>query len=158
MAQHFDKERALQRRIEVALEAALPDIEVLDVELNDPQHKVTVFIDHPDGVGLAHCEAVTHAIRDTCPDHELEVSSPGIERPMRRASQFRLHLGQKVRLRQAGSHRASVVLVKQVDDQAGVTVEAPDGGAQLVAFNEIIRCKLVAEDAFTAAARKEGRS
>lgn len=158
MARHFDRERELHERIEATLAPALPRYEVLEVELNDPQEKVVVFIDSPDGIGLSDCEAVTHAIRETCPDHELEVSSPGLERPLRRASHFRDAVGERVRLRQAGRHRASVVEVLAVDDSAGVTVR-PDGGEErVVPFDEIVRCKLVAGDPFAAAAKRKGGS
>ena len=156
MARHFDRERELQDRIAAALQPVLPEIEVLEVELNEPQEKVVVYIDSEAGIGLGECEAVTHAIRDTCPDHELEVSSPGIERPLRAPAHFQQVIGEMVRLRQHGRHRASIVTVLAVDEQAGVTVQ-PDGGEErVVPFDEIVRCKLVVEDPFAAAAKRKG--
>ena len=158
MARHFDRERALQGRISAELAPALPEIEVLEVELNEPQEKVVVFIDRPDGIGIEHCEAVTHVIRDMLEDYELEVSSPGLERPLRAPEHFRDAIGEKVRIREQGRHRASVVEVLAVDDAEGVTVR-PDGGEErVVQFEDIVRCKLVVEDPFAAAAaRKKGR-
>lgn len=156
MARHFDRERDLQHRIQAVLDDAIPDIEVLDVELNEPQERVVVFIDRPDGIGLEHCEAVTHAIRDTCPDHELEVSSPGIERPLRAPQHFVEHVGEKVRIREQGRHRASVVEILAVDEQAGVTVRPEGGDERVVPFGEIVRCKLVVDDPFAAAAKRQG--
>lgn len=158
MARHFDRERELHERIEAALAPALPQYEVLEVELNDPQEKVVVYIDTADGIGLGDCEAVTHAIRDACPDHELEVSSPGIERPLRRAAHFRDVVGDQVRLRQADRHRASVVEVLAVDDAEGVTVRPDGGDERVVPFDEIVRCKLVVADPFAAAAKRKGVS
>jgi ribosome maturation factor RimP len=158
MARHFVRERELHDRLQAVLDAALPQIEVIEVELNDPQEKVTVYIDAPEGVGLGECEAVTHAIRDSVPDHELEVSSPGIERPLRTAEHFRPFIGEKVRLRQEGRHRASVVELVAVDDAAGVTIQPSGGDSRVVPFNEIVRCKLVVKDPFAAAAhRNKGR-
>lgn len=157
MARHFDRERELQDRLQGTVSAALPEIEVIEVELNEPQEKVVVYVDRPEGIALEHCEAVTHAIRDEVPDHELEVSSPGIERPLRRAEHFREVIGEKVRIRQQGRHRASVVEVLAVDDAEGVTVR-PDGGEErIVPFSEIVRCKLVVEDPFAAASKRKGR-
>ncbi|MCB0878796.1 MAG: hypothetical protein KDC46_07425 [Thermoleophilia bacterium] len=156
MARHFDRERELHGRIAAALAPALPAIEVLEVELNDPQEKVTVFIDSPDGIGLEDCEAVTHAIRDTCPDFELEVSSPGIERPLRAPDHFREVIGEKVRMRQEGRHRASVVVVEAVDETSGVTVRPEGGESRVVPFEELVRCRLVVEDPFAAAAARKG--
>ncbi len=145
----------MQERIEDVLASALPEIEVLDVELNDPQEKVTVFIDSPDGIGLEHCEAVTHAIRDTCPDHELEVSSPGIERPLRTARHFEQAVGHKVRLRQTGHHRATVATVESVHEDR-VVLRNDAGEERVVPFEELVRCKLVVEDPFAAAAARKG--
>ncbi|MCW2926589.1 MAG: ribosome maturation factor RimP [Thermoleophilia bacterium] len=159
MARHFDRERELQDAIEATIAPALPEIEVLDVELNDPQEKVVVYIDRPNGIGVEHCEAVTHAIRDTCPDHELEVSSPGMERPLRRPAHFREAIGELVRIRQHGHHRASVVEVLGVEDAVGVTVRPQGGDERVVPFGEIVRCKLVVKDPFAAAAaKKKGRT
>jgi len=152
MARHFERERELQGRIEAELQPALPQIEVLEVELDEPQQKVTVYIDSADGVGFEECTAVTHVIRDTCPDHELEVSSPGIERPLRRAEHFAAVVGEQVRIRQQGRHRASVVEVLAVDATAGVTVRPEGGEERVVPFDEIVRCKLVVKDPFAAAA------
>jgi ribosome maturation factor RimP len=155
MARHFDRERALHDRLQAAITPALPEIEVIEVELNEPQEKVVVYLDRADGIGLEHCEAVTRVIRDLVEEYELEVSSPGLERPLRSAAHFADVLGERVRIREQGRHRASVVEVLAVDD-AGVTVQ-PDGGEQrLVPFDEIIRCKLVVEDPFAAAAKRKG--
>lgn len=154
---HFENERALQDRIEAAVSAALPHIEVLDVELNEPRERVVVFIDCDGGVGIEHCEAVTHVIRDTCPDHALEVSSPGLDRPLRHVRHLQRHVGERVRLRQVGRHRASVVHLISVDESQGITVRGDDGGERVVPHGDIIRCKLVAEDVL-AAVDKRGRS
>ncbi len=158
MARHFDRERELQHRMQAVLDDVLPDIEVLDLELNEPQEKVTVYIDSPEGIGIEHCEAVTHAVRDTCPDHELEVSSPGIERPLRTARHFEDAIGEHVRIREQGRHRASVVEVLAVDEGSGVTVRPEGGDERVVQFGDIVRCKLVVEDPFAAAAKRKGRS
>jgi ribosome maturation factor RimP len=136
----------------------------LEVELDEPHELVRVFIDRDGGIGLEHCEAVTLAIRDTCPEYALEVSSPGLERPMRRPSHFRDAVGKQVRLRRAGAHRATHVAVVDVDDVQGVTFRPDDGEDIVVPFDQIVRCKLVAEDPFAAngkpsrKARRKGRA
>lgn len=158
MARHFDRERALQDRLQEAVSASLPEIDVVEVELNEPQEKVVVYIDRAAGVAIEHCEAVTRAIRDEVPDHELEVSSPGIERPLRHAAHFREAIGEKVRIREQGRHRASVVEVLDVDDAKGVTVRPVGGEERVVPFGEIVRCKLVVEDPFAAASKRKGRT
>jgi ribosome maturation factor RimP len=157
MARHFDRERELHDRLQATVSASLPEIEVIEVELNDPQEKVVVYIDRPDGIAIEHCEAVTRAIRDEVPDHELEVSSPGMERPLRRPSHFHDAIGEKVRIREQGRHRASVVRLLDVDDERGVRIQPDGGDERVVPFEDIVRCKLVVEDPFAAASTRKGR-
>ncbi len=66
----------LQRDIETRLATAEPDVEVLLVEVVGGS-TVRVTIDHPDGVNLALCERVTHALPEVRERYALEVSSPG---------------------------------------------------------------------------------
>ncbi|MEO6866598.1 MAG: hypothetical protein ABI200_01100 [Gaiellales bacterium] len=157
MARHFDRERELHDRFQAAVDSALPEIEVAEVELNEPQEKVTVYLDRDGGIGLEHCEAVTHAIRDLCPDHELEVSSLGIERPLRAPHHFQSVIGEPVRLRQTGNHRAVVGVLEAVDEAEGVTVRPEGGDARLVPFGELVRCKLVVKDPFAAAKKMQDK-
>lgn len=161
MSGHFERERELQGRIEAELRRALPEIEVLDVEIDDRAELVRVFIDHADGIGFEECTAVNDAIRDTCPDHGLEVSSPGLERPLRHAKHFREQIGEAVRMRRLGKHRAGYFHIVDVSDSDGVTVR-PEGGDEIVVpFEQIVRCRLVAGDPFAAAGKrqkKKGRS
>jgi ribosome maturation factor RimP len=152
MSAHFERARQREGRSEAELRAARPEIDVLDVELDDRAELVRVFIDHENGIGFEECTAVNEVIRDTCPDHALEVSSPGLERPMRRAPHFAAHIGETVRLRREGVHKAGKFQIVAVDEAAGVTFQ-PEGGEEFVVpFDKIVRCKLVVDDPFAAAA------
>ena len=89
---------SLQAEIEAKLATALPDVEVLLAEvLGDTT--VRLFIDHPDGVTLALCEQVTHALPEVRERYALEVSSPGGKRPLTKPDHFRRFLGRKARVR-----------------------------------------------------------
>lgn len=66
---------------------------------------VRIFIDKPEGIGLDDCEAVSHQVsgvldvEDPMPGHySLEVSSPGMERPLRKPAHFESVIGQRVKL------------------------------------------------------------
>ena len=48
---------------------------------------------------LALCEAVTGELRDLLERYSLEVSSPGIDRPLTKPEHFRRFLGRRVRVR-----------------------------------------------------------
>lgn len=70
-------------------------------------HRVLrVTIDRPEGVTLDDCERVSHSLSalldqaDLLPErYELEVSSPGAERPLRTPDEFRRFLGKRANLR-----------------------------------------------------------
>ncbi len=83
MASVYEKERELQREVARTVESGLPGVEVLAVELSGPE-RFTVFVDHPQGVDHALCERVTDALRDYLRSYSVDVSSPGLERPLRR--------------------------------------------------------------------------
>lgn len=91
----------LQKEIEERLATREPDVEVLLVEQAGGD-TLRVFIDHPDGVTLALCERVTHALAPLRERHTLEVSSPGIERPLTKPDHFRRFVGRRARVRMSG--------------------------------------------------------
>jgi ribosome maturation factor RimP len=88
----------IQTDIEARLAASEPDVEVLLAEVLGGT-TLRVFIDHPDGVTLALCERVTHALPELRERYALEVSSPGIERPLSKPQHFHRYLGRRARVR-----------------------------------------------------------
>ena len=98
MATAHEKERTLQRRISGEVESALSGVEVLAVELNAPD-RFTVFVDHPQGVDHALCARVTDVLRDYLHEYSIDVSSPGIERPLRKPAHFANVVGRRVAVR-----------------------------------------------------------
>src|SRR5919109_3927040 len=98
MAQVHDKERQLTREVSQTVEQGLPGVEVLAVELSGPE-RFTVYIDHSGGVDHALCERVTNLLRGYLDRYTVDVSSPGVERPLRKPAHFRNVVGRKVSLR-----------------------------------------------------------
>ena len=92
MSVTHDKEQTLQRAIGQNVEAAVPGVEVLAVELS-ADDRFTVFIDHPEGVDHALCVRVTELLADYRRDYAIDVSSPGLERPLRTQAHFRSAVG-----------------------------------------------------------------
>src|SRR5947209_1245872 len=91
-------EKTLQREVTQQVEAGLPGIEVLAVELVSPQ-RFCVYVDHPAGVDHALCERVTNVLRGYLDRYTVDVSSPGLERPLRKPQHFRQAVGRRVALR-----------------------------------------------------------
>jgi ribosome maturation factor RimP len=93
-----DTERRLFREVGTTVEAGIPGVEVLALEMSGPE-RMTVYVDHPGGVDHALCERVTNVLRGYLDRYSLEVSSPGLERPLRKPAHFRRAIGRKVALR-----------------------------------------------------------
>jgi ribosome maturation factor RimP len=98
MASPYEKEKELTREVTEAVERQMPGVEVLAVELLSPT-RFCVFIDHPQGVDHALCARVTDVLRGYLNTYTVDVSSPGIERPLRKPAHFRNAVGRKVALR-----------------------------------------------------------
>jgi ribosome maturation factor RimP len=93
-----DRERSLFREVGQTVETGLPGVEVLAVEMGGPE-RMTVYVDHPQGVDHALCERVTSVLSGYLDRYTVEVSSPGLERPLRKPAHFRGAVGHKVALR-----------------------------------------------------------
>ena len=98
MAPAHEKEKALTREVAGTVERQIPGLEVLAVELLSPT-RFCVFIDHPRGVDHALCARVTDLLRSYLNTYTVDVSSPGIERPVRKPAHFRNAVGRKVAVR-----------------------------------------------------------
>jgi ribosome maturation factor RimP len=100
LASTYDKEKELTGEVTLVVERALPEVDVLAVELLSPS-RFCVFVDHPSGVDHALCQRVTDLLRDYLDRYSVEVSSPGLERPLRTPDHFQHALGHSVALRTA---------------------------------------------------------
>jgi ribosome maturation factor RimP len=83
------------------------DYELVDVEFkNEAGWVLRVFIDGPGGIGVDDCARVSHQlsatldVEDLIQQHySLEVSSPGLNRPLKKEADFRRFVGQKAKIR-----------------------------------------------------------
>lgn len=139
----FEKERQLQDDIASRIEHELPGVDVLAVELLSPS-RFCVYVDHPDGVDHALCERVTDLLRDYLRDYGIEVSSPGLDRPLRRQEHFAAAQGHRVKLRTTGTKLRGEVLAA---NEKSVTVAASDGAETEIPYAEIVRANLIHEGA-----------
>ena len=141
MAATHDKEKQLTREIAPKVEQAIPGTEVLAVELSGPE-RFTVFVDHAQGVDHALCERVTDILRDYLREYAVDVSSPGVERPLRTPAHFRNAVGRRVSLRTEGRSRVRGEVVAA--DERTVKVQT-DGEAVDIPYDAIVRGNLIEE-------------
>lgn len=137
--------RTIQADIEARLAASEPDVEVLLAEVVGGS-TVRLFIDHPDGVTLALCERVTHALAAVREHYALEVSSPGAERPLSKPQHFRRFLGRRARVRTRDAidgHRSITGELVGASERE-VTIAA-EHGLVAIPYAQIRRSNLVGE-------------
>lgn len=93
---------ALHELLESTLEGM--GYELVDVERSGGSKLLRVFIDKPDGIGVEDCVAVSdHLSRlfavENIDYDRLEISSPGLDRPLKKASDFARFEGEKAKLK-----------------------------------------------------------
>jgi ribosome maturation factor RimP len=137
----YEKERTLARQIAREVEPALPGVEVLAVELQSPE-RFTVFVDHAEGVDHALCARVTDLLREYLREYAIDVSSPGIERPLRKPEHFRNAVGRKVVLRTPERKRLKGEVVTAGDTSVVVQTDAD---AIEIPYDQVVRGNLVYE-------------
>ena len=141
MANVYEKERTLEQEIRGKVEEALPGVEVLAVELTGPE-RFTVFVDRSEGVDHALCEQVTRVLWDYLRTYSVDVSSPGLERPLRKPEHFRSVVGRRVKLKTAERSKLRGEVTRAGEN--AVTVAA-DGGEVEIPYGQIVRGNLIDE-------------
>jgi ribosome maturation factor RimP len=156
----------IDRELEARIEAL--SMELVDVEWGGSGRRpvLRIRVDFPDsepgrGVSVDDCARVSRELEPWLDAHDalperyvLEVSSPGVERPLKRRRDFQRFAGQEVLIRGhgplggTGSNRLQGVLEGVEDDGRGedgyaVLVRRGDGTTARVARDEISRANLV---------------
>ena len=144
MTDLYDKERTLYREVSSRVERSLPGVEVLALELSGPE-RMTVFVDHPQGVDHALCERVTEVLRDYLRHYAIDVSSPGTEPPLRRRPHFERAVGHTVAVRTADRRRVRGRLVDA--GERTLRVETGKGPVEIPYDSIIVRGNLIEEGA-----------
>jgi ribosome maturation factor RimP len=140
----YDKERTLYREVSSRVERSLPGVEVLALELTGPE-RMTVFVDHPQGVDHELCERVTEVLRDYLKKYAIDVSSPGTEPPLRRRPHFERAVGHQVAVRTADRKRVRGRLVDA--GERTLRVETGKGDPVEIPYDSIVRGNLIEEGA-----------
>ncbi len=100
----------IEEKVEKLLEPKIQEIgyELYDVEYakEGKNYFLRIIIDKPEGIDLNDCEKVNNAITDMLDEanyikeqYFLEVSSPGIERVIRKEKHLKQNIGQEVQVK-----------------------------------------------------------
>ncbi len=145
----------------------------LDLELYDLQtgpQLVRILVEGPDGVSSDDLATATRIISrqldevDPIPGtYTLEVSSPGIERPLRTPQHFRGAIGESVTVKCGpgvdGDRRVNGTLIAADDDGITVALDDPEGVERDLRHLDIAKARTTfAWDSTGSATRKASRS
>ena len=122
-----------------------PIMEELEFELVDVEYVkegsmwyLRAYIDKPGGITVNDCEAVSRRLSDILDEKDfiedsyvLEVSSPGLGRPLKKEKDYKRNLGKEVEIRtyrMVDKKKEVTGLLDSYDYEAGtVTIELEDG-------------------------------
>ncbi|MFO8004711.1 ribosome maturation factor RimP [Thioalkalivibrio sp.] len=139
-------------------EMLAPAVQALGFELWGVEHHsgstpvlLRIYIDHPDGITVDDCSAVSDQVSAVLDveepirgEYTLEVSSPGIERPLFTPEQYRQYLGSEVKVRlswpEHGRRNFRGRLLSA--SEAGIEVDV-DGTVYPLPFGAIARTRLL---------------
>ena len=169
-------ETGVAARVAAIVEPVLADLSFRLVRIRmsgkDDSCTVQIMAERPDGsMSIGECEAVTRALSPVLDvadpvvgAYRLEISSPGIDRPLVRRSDFERHLGDVVKIElvepRDGRRRFRGTLAAIADDAATVHVDDAEGdGAADVAlpFTAMSDARLVLTDALITAALRRSK-
>jgi ribosome maturation factor RimP len=145
MATTYEKEKTLLQQVAPRIESELAGVEVLALELMTPA-RFCVYVDHPDVVSHALCKRVTDVLRDYLREYTIDVSSPGIERPVRTPQHFAEAVGRKVVLRTAEPVGGRSKFKGEVKEAGAEALTVSIDGADIdIPYESIVRGNLIDE-------------
>ena len=126
--------------------------ELVDLQASNGGRLLRLFIDKPGGIGVEDCAAVSRQLSRVFEvegiDYDrLEVSSPGLDRPLRKAHDFERFAGQKAEVRMRtpdDGGRRKYVGVLRGTAEGRVNLEL-EGRIVALALADMERAKLVPE-------------
>jgi len=133
------------------LEKTLPPMgyELVDWEMSPKGRYVRVFIDKPKGVDVEDCARVSRQLTrlfavENVDFDRLEVSSPGLDRPLRKAADFARFIGEEADFRLSApieNARRMKGILRGVEDDAVVVLTTQ--GMRTIPLADIDRARLV---------------
>ena len=154
----FAAQVLMYRQNQVLLDLLEPEVvalgyELLGIELNQNGNGsvLRVYIDKPDGIVVEDCVRVSHQIAGVLDvedpvhgNYELEVSSPGLDRPLFTIEQIKKFIGETVKLKLYEKHNGRkrfVGILSSVNDE-DIVINCEDEEYN-VPFRLIERARLV---------------
>lgn len=127
--------------------------ELVDVEYvkEGSNWYLRAYIDKPGGITVDDCEVVSRALSELLDQNDfiedsyiLEVSSPGLGRPLKKEKDFQRSLGEEVEIRtyRAVNRQKEFIGLLKAYDKESVTIEYEDGAEQTFLRSDIALIRL----------------
>lgn len=143
-------------KVRVFADELLPSLglELFDIQFRREGHGwvLRLFIDREDGVSLDDCSKVSREISDYLDvediieqSYHLEVSSPGLERPLRNLGDFKRFCGKKARVKfreSVGGQRVFIGKISQVYDDQNIELILENGDPFKFSYDTIKMARL----------------
>lgn len=141
----------LWRTVESYLAAEQVDLDDVEIRGSGRGRVVRVTVDAPGGIDLDRITELSRGLSRILDDeavvdgpYTLEVSSPGLERPLRRPQHFQKALGREVVVKTAspvGGGRSHRGILDSADDEGIVVVV--DGAARRIPYGDVAQARTV---------------
>lgn len=123
----FIAQMNLQQQIQALVEEKIAGTDNYLVEIKVSPSKITVILDHPRSLNLDECVAVSRYLHEQLEPsnvfekHELEVSSPGMEEPLKVLPQYHKRLNHRVSVLQFDGMKRTGLL--RAADEHGILLD-----------------------------------
>lgn len=145
----------VEEKVQAFAESVLPSLglELVEVQFRPEGHGwvLRLYIDGPDGITVDHCSRVSREVGDfldvedlIAHAYHLEVSSPGLERPLRSMKDFQRYQGKKAKIKLREDVEGQKVLIGDIARVEGDLIEVvlDEGGRCTVSFDQIRKARL----------------
>lgn len=144
---------SLEEKIEKLVESKIVNLgyELYDVQYvkEGKDYFLRIFIDNSNGISLEDCEKVNNAITDLLDDanyikqqYFLEVSSPGVERILRKDKHLKDNIGEKIEIKlfkPINKKKEIIGILEQINEKAIIVIS--DNEEQEILRQDIAQIK-----------------
>jgi ribosome maturation factor RimP len=140
-----EKREELEAIIEAALSERFPDVDLVDFEVRGRPPILTLFIDKPGGVDIELCASVSQSLEELRESYALEVSSPGLDRRLRKPEHFAAQVGREIAVtmtRPIEGRRNFRGILAAADDQS-ITLTLEEAGSATLPLEALGKAHVV---------------
>lgn len=138
------------RLVEPLLEEKGLELVYLDYKAGKRSH-LCIYIDKPGGISLEDCEEASREVSDIMDAYDpipnsyfLEVSSPGLDRPLVKGKDFLRFLGEKVSVQtfEPMDGRRNFKGTLKSKEEEGIVITLDDGSSVTISYTNIKKANL----------------